>query len=391
MTTVFVGATNIITSLGFSTSGHCRRIKAGQTMFRIDPDGNPGSASVPLSLIDTPQLEQRFRASLDQGRTGLQPGPFTRLEKMHLLSISEILKNSRIKIRDPRTLLVLSTTKGNIDLLEKNRYPEIGPDRLYLWKLAEVLRFFFGNPNKPLVVSNACISGVLALIVGSRLIKAGRFDHVIVTGGDLVTEFVVSGFKSFRALSPKPCRPFDLSRDGLSLGEGCATVTLSRDHSVGGLPEKIIVAGGASSNDAHHISGPSRTGEGLMLAIHGALKESDLTPSDIDYLSAHGTATGYNDEMEAKAFSWLGLESVPVNSFKGYFGHTLGAAGVIESALAVESLRKNELFRSAGFQTPGTSKKLNVLTDYVTKEVTCCLKTASGFGGCNGAIVFKKI
>ncbi|MBI5603264.1 MAG: beta-ketoacyl synthase [Deltaproteobacteria bacterium] len=388
---IFVGNTNIISSLGFSTSGHCRRIKAGQTGVRIHSCGNPGSLSVPLSLIDTRQLAQRFQVSLDRDRLGLHPGPFTRLEKMHILSISEALKDSGINIRDSRTLLVLSTTKGNIDLLEKNRYPEIGPERLYLWKLAEVLRTFFGNPNKPLVVSNACISGVLALITGSRLIQAGRFDHVIVTGGDLVTEFVVSGFQSFRALSPKPCKPFDLSRDGLSLGEGCATVALSRDPSADGLSEKIIVAGGASSNDAHHISGPSRTGEGLVLAIRGALNEAALTPSDIDYLSAHGTATEYNDEMEARAFSRSGLESVPVNSFKGYFGHTLGAAGVIESALAIESLRKNELFRSAGFETPGTSQRLNVLTDHGTKEVGCCLKTASGFGGCNGAIVFKKM
>ena len=108
-----------------------------------------------------------------------------------------------------------------------------------------------------------------------------------------------------------------------------------------------------------------RTGEGLYVAIRRALKEASLDPLDIDYISAHGTATDYNDEMEAKALSWAGLERVPVNSFKGYFGHTLGAAGIIESALAIDSMRNNELFRSAGFENPGTSKHINILTDHI--------------------------
>ena len=386
-----MGADNAITSLGFSTTGHVEQIKADQTGISIYSGGNLSLTPVPLSLVDNRQLEDLFRQYMGKTQPVLQAGSFTPLEKLLILSISDVLKISGVNIKDPRNLIILSTTKGNIDLLEKGGYSAIEPDRIYLWKLAEFLRSFFDNPNKPLVISNACISGVLAILVGSRLIKAGRYDHVIVTGGDIVTEFVVSGFQSFQSLSSGPCKPFDAARDGLSLGEGCGTIVLSRDHSLCGIPEKIIVAGGSCNNDAHHISGPSRTGEGLYLAIREALKESALTPLDIDYISAHGTATDYNDEMEANAFSWSGLESVPVNSFKGYFGHTLGAAGVIESALAIDSMRNSELFRSAGFQISGTSEKINVLTNHLAKEVNCCLKTASGFGGCNGAIIFKKI
>lgn len=387
----FVGAANTITSLGFSTAELIEQIRADRTGIRPYAGGKLSPGPVPLSLVDDQQLENLFRPFLSKGKPVLQAGLFTRLEMLHILSISEVIHNSGVNIKDPRTLMILSTTKGNIDLLEKDRYPAIEPDRLYLWRLAELLRTYFGNPNKPLVVSNACISGVLAILVGSRLIKAGLYDHVIATGGDLVTEFVVSGFQSFQSLSPGPCRPFDADRDGLSLGEGCGTIVLSRDHSLVGIPEKIIVAGGASSNDAHHLSGPSRTGEGLYLAIRRALPEADLNPGDLDYISAHGTATDYNDEMEARAYSQAGLESVPVNSFKGYFGHTLGAAGVIESALVIHSLRQNTLFKSAGYQAPGTSKPLNVLTAHVARECNCCLKTASGFGGCNGALVFKKL
>jgi 3-oxoacyl-[acyl-carrier-protein] synthase I len=391
MVNVFIGAENTITSLGFSTAEMAEHILVNQTGIRPYPGGILSPSPVPLSLVDNQQLENLFRSFLFKSRPDLRPDGFTRLERLHLLSISEILKSSGVNITDSRTLILLATLKGNIDLLEKNRYPAIEPERLYLWKLAEVLKTFFNNPNKPLVVSNACISGVLAILVGSRLIKAGLYDHVIVTGGDLLTEFAISGFQSFQSVSPGPCKPFDKDRDGLSLGEGCGTIVLSRDHSLVGIPEKIIIAGGASSNDAHHLSGPSRTGEGLYLAIDRTLKESDLNPGDLDYISAHGTGTDYNDEIEAKAFSRAGLEAVPVNSFKGYFGHTLGAAGVIESALVIHSMQKNLLFKSAGFNTPGTSDPINVLTDHLAKGCHVCLKTASGFGGCNGVLVFKKI
>ena len=391
MINVFAGASNTITSIGFSTAEHVKQIKANQTGINIYPGGNLYPTPVPLSLVDNRQLPDLFRNYLCKTNPDLESSLFTRLEMLHILSISDVLKSSGINIKDPRTLIILSTTKGNIDLLEKDSYPAIGPERIYLWKLGEFLESFFNNPNKPLVVSNACISGMLAILIGSRLIKAGRYDHVIATGGDIVTEFVVSGFQSLQSLSPKPCKPFDAARDGLSLGEGCGTLVLSRNHSLSGIPEKVIVAGGSCTNDAHHISGPLRTGEGFYVAIRRALREASLDPLDIDYISAHGTATDYNDEMEGKALSWAGLERVPVNSFKGYFGHTLGAAGIIESVLAIDSMRNNELFRSAGFENLGISRHINILTDHVAKEVNHCLKTASGFGGCNAAIVFKKI
>jgi 3-oxoacyl-[acyl-carrier-protein] synthase-1 len=129
----------------------------------------------------------------------------------------------------------------------------------------------------------------------------------------------------------------------------------------------------------------------FYVAIRRALREASLDPLDIDYISAHGTGTDSYDETEAKALARAGLERVPVNSFKGYLGHTLGAAGIIESALAIASMRNNELFGSAGFENLGTSDRINVLTDHTIKKVNHCLKTASGFGGCNVAVIFKKI
>ncbi len=115
---------------------------------------------------------------------------------------------------------------------------------------------------------------------------------------DLISSFIYSGFQSFQAISPNPCRPFDADRDGISLGEAAATVILSANKT----PGSILLGGGSVSNDANHISGPSRTGEELFLAISSALKQSGTSNDEIDFISAHGTATRYNDEMEAKAF-----------------------------------------------------------------------------------------
>jgi 3-oxoacyl-[acyl-carrier-protein] synthase-1 len=391
MVDVFLGASNAITSLGFSTAEHVKQIKAGQIGITIYPGGELSPTAVSLSFVDSQRLLDLFRECLCERRPDFQPDSFTRSEMLHILSISDVLRNAGVSVEDPRTLIILSTLKGNMDLLKKDRLPAIEPDRVYLWKWGEFLGSFFNSSNKPLVVSNACASGLLAILIGSRLIKAGKYDHVIVAGGDIVTEFVVSGFQSFQSLSPEPCRPFDAARDGLSLGEGCGSIVLSRIHLLCGIPEKIVVASGSCTNDAHHISGPLRTGEMFYAAIRTALRESSLDPRDIDYVSAHGTGTDSYDETEAKALSWAGLEKVFVNSFKGYLGHTLGAAGIIESALAIESMRNNQLFKSAGFENSGTSKHINVLTDHIAREVNYCLKTGSGFGGCNVAAVFKKI
>jgi 3-oxoacyl-[acyl-carrier-protein] synthase-1 len=224
-------------------------------------------------------------------------------------------------------------------------------------------------------------------MAAARMIASGLYDHAVVTGGDAISEFVISGFQSFQALSPDPCKPFDINRTGLSLGEGCGTVILTADSTMTGFAQPVAYLGGATSNDANHISGPSRDGEGLYLSIAPAMKEAQVTPDDLDFVSAHGTATPYNDEMESLALTWAGLENVPVNSFKGYIGHTLGAAGVIETILSIYSIRNNILFKSAGYSENGVSRPLNVIMEHTSKSVRKVLKTASGFGGCNAAIV----
>ena len=255
--------------------------------------------------------------------------------------------------------------------------------------MAEVVAGFFKNPNTPLVVSNACISGLLAILVAKRLLEAGSYKNVVVAGADMVTHFVVSGFQSFKAVSPQPCKPFDETRDGITLGEAAGTIILGTTANENEeIP--VCIAGGASSNDANHISGPSRTGDGLYLAVKNAMNESGLSVSDIGHISAHGTATVYNDEMESKAFGLAGMQDIPLNSLKGYWGHTLGAAGIIESIAGIHALKENFLIKTQGFSNLGVPVEITIIDEIRQKEQKSFLKTASGFGGCNAAVIFKK-
>jgi 3-oxoacyl-[acyl-carrier-protein] synthase-1 len=187
-------------------------------------------------------------------------------------------------------------------------------------------------------------------------------------------------------MSDAPCQPYSANRTGVNLGEATAAVlvTSEKEHA------KVEIVGDGSINDANHISGPSRTGEGLFRSIQSAMNEANITSSTIDYISAHGTATPFNDEMEAIAFNRLGLQQVPVNSLKGYYGHTLGASGLLETVIGIESMLQNKLFVSLGFDDMGVSEPINVIQNNEEKTVQYFLKTASGFGGCNTAVVFKK-
>jgi 3-oxoacyl-[acyl-carrier-protein] synthase-1 len=283
---------------------------------------------------------------------------------------------------DPgRTLMLLSTTKGNISLID--RVASTDP-QLSLHHSAQQLASSAGIRNYH-VVSNACSSGVNALLVAKRFLQGGQFDHAIVIGADVLSDFVISGFKSLLALSDEPCRPFDASRKGINLGEAVGAVLLS----VNERKESVCISGGAMTNDANHISSPSRTGAELASAIQQAVKEAGIDTSEIDFISAHGTATLYNDEMETKAFHAAGVHSKPVHSLKGYFGHTLGAAGLIETIMCVHSLKKQETISSLGFVDHGVSLPLNVCTNGTHMPLRKILKTASGFGGTNAAMILS--
>ncbi len=382
MKTVFAAEGNIITSLGYTAEENFSAMEQGNS--GIQKFSNPKFLSFPFhaSLVDDRKLSEKF-STLSTNQN------YTRLEQLFILSIADVIEKSGVDLSNEKTLLIISTTKGNINLLEEQNYGIFPEKRLLLFEMAKEVACYFGMKNSPLVVSNACISGVLAIITAQRLIRSGQYENVIVSGGDLVSEFTLSGFNSFKALSDEPCKPYDAARKGITLGEGCGTLLLtSNENLLHNNEKKIKVAGGSVSNDANHISGPSRTGEELALAVNNAINEAQCANA-IDFISAHGTATTFNDEMEAKAFSVAGLQNVSLNSMKGFFGHTLGAAGIIESVIALETMKKNTMISSLGFENSGVSMPLNIIRQTEKKEINTSLKTASGFGGCNAALVFS--
>jgi 3-oxoacyl-[acyl-carrier-protein] synthase-1 len=372
----YIAGDNIITSLGFTTAANFEKISAGSTGVAITTDANLYPEPFPASMVDKSVLHSAAtEAGIDKS--------YTHFEQLIILSVTQALAGLGIELSAPETMLVISTTKGNIDLLKNNQgFPE---ERVNLWKSAHEIGKYFHASQTPVVISNACVSGVLAMIYAHRMIEQGRYKNIIVCGGDVLSEFIVSGFQSFFSLSKEVCKPFDKDRTGLTLGEGAGTIVLTSDKNI--CPRPLIeIVTGSGSNDANHISGPSRTGEGLYIAIRDVLNGNN----NIDFISAHGTATAYNDDMESMAFTRLSLSHVPVNSYKGYIGHTLGAAGVIESVFCFETMRKNLLVKTYGFENLGTVENLNIIGSNISKHVHTVLKTASGFGGSNATVLFKK-
>lgn len=380
MAKTFLSYNNIFSNLGFDSETVVENISKGNSGLEKFEDVSLLPEPFCASMISSEVIKSEFNKIGDASQ-------FTKLEQMLILSLKKVIDASNIPFNEKVGLLI-STTKGNIDVLEKES--NFTESRAYLSELGKTIQNFFGFKNEAIILSNACVSGVLAISVAKRFISEGKYDHFFITSGDLVTKFILSGFNSFQALSAEPCKPYDENRVGINLGEVAASALVT--SSAESLPKEAVeILGDATRNDANHISGPSRTGEGLFRSVTAALKEANLDPSQIDYISAHGTATHFNDEMEAIAFNRLGMQDVPLNSLKGYFGHTLGASGLIETIVGMHFMEKNILFSSKGFSDLGVSKRINIIKDNSSKKLQIFLKTASGFGGCNTAVILKKV
>ena len=314
---------------------------------------------------------------------------------------SEALKEAREsaqtileKISPERTGLVLSTTKANIHALERisENLPCSAAARRHLQAdlLAADLAAAHNARGPVQTVSVACVSGLVAISQGTKMIQRDEADAVLVVGVDCLSEFVVAGFTALKALDPLGCRPFDAARCGLSPGEAGAAIVLVRADLCS--PSAITIRGFGGSNDANHLTGPSRDGSGLAQAIRRALDVAKLLPSEIDFVHAHGTGTGYNDAMESLALKTIfGDACPPVSGAKGMLGHTLGAAGVVETICCVLAMQNNFL--------PGTPRLTNaaegtpsslVREPRTVARLKNILKLNTGFGGMNGALILQQ-
>ena len=321
---------SILSPLGIGSQANYDAVQAGRSGLKIYSDRFADVEPFCASLFDTPQ----------------------EFVPLCIQSVEEAVSRqlSAFSLQDKETIFVLSTTKG---------------DHLELLRPAQAIAAHFGNPNPPIVVSNACTSGVCAQITAMRLLEAGLYKHAVVVGCDLQTRFIVSGFQSFKALSPEPCTPFQPDRKGLNLGEAAATIIYSSQPSAVRVQPYWTLEAGSIHNDANHISAPSRTGEGAYRCLMDVLE--GYTPEQIRLIGVHGTATQYNDAMEQVAIERAGLQDVPKSMLKPYFGHTMGAAGVLETILCAMQMKESG----------------------VKSQESRLIKMLSGFGGVNAAIKLK--
>jgi len=424
-------ADNIFSPLGVTTAENFQAVMAGRSALTLHReavssfDYSVGTVRRELpepfmaSLFLPGEVGRRFAAAFPASQ-----GHFTRFEQMAILSASAALTDAKVDPRSPRVLFILSSTKGNVALLERSLSGVFPDGRVALGASAAVIARFFGNPNPPLVVSNACISGVCAQIAARRALQSGRCDVAVVIGADEQSEFIVSGFQSFKALSPEACRPFDAGRVGLNLGEAAATIVLGRKGEAEAVSGDWAIVSGAIRNDANHISGPSRVGEGSFRALRAVLHRvddacaasagttcrqgalsgisagmnEDISGASLEeavatlaFINVHGTATPYNDEMESIAIDRAGLAPVPVNGLKGYYGHTMGAAGVLETCLSMLAVDHHVIIGTRGYERCGVSRPLCLDAHHRPTGRRSFIKLLSGFGGCNAALLCRKL
>ena len=281
------------------------------------------------------------------------------------------------------------------ELAYRRRDPETGAfptDFIYgtthnTFSVADFTRHYFGLSGPAVVVSSACSSSAKVFSSARRMMEAGLIDAALVGGVDSLCLTTLYGFNSLGLISTQACRPFDIQRDGISIGEAAAFALLER------LPEHpdtdaVLLLGVGESSDAYHMSSPHPDGLGARMAMQDALQMADLTPADIDYINLHGTATQSNDAAEGKAVTGLFGSATPCSSTKGATGHTLGAAGGVEAVICALALQYNLL--PAGLNTRQLDPALNI--EYILENreqpVTRILSNSFGFGGTNCSLIF---
>jgi 3-oxoacyl-[acyl-carrier-protein] synthase-1 len=371
----------IISPLGFSSDENYSSVKRGLTGLRLHQNVFQVLQDFCGALLDRELVRDTFQALCPS--VGKK---FTFFEQIAILSAQKAIAEAEIHPDNADVVFILSTTKGNVELLEHQG--GFDSQRIHLWKSAQIISSFFGNKNFPVVVSNACTSGLTAQQVAAFYLNHRPYQYAVVIGAEVLSKFIIAGFQSFKALSMQVCRPFDRNRDGLNLGEAAACIVYAVKNKENMKKAKAIYLSGAGCNDANHISAPSRTGDGLFNVLRIALKNVDC--NNISFISAHGTATPYNDAMEAAALTRAGLNHLPVNSLKSYFGHTLGAAGILETIISYHALQECLILKNPTFRQTDENVNIKPNKTILNSDKPLFIKLMSGFGGNNAVMVMAK-
>jgi 3-oxoacyl-[acyl-carrier-protein] synthase II len=321
-----------------------------------------------------------------------------RAERMSLWAADEAIADAGLHLPDAELALSFGTTKGGIGpflgLVRDGVLPS-PPDRASYAGTGLALARHLGTHGPVEIASVACTSSNVAIGSALDLLRRGEARRVLAGGADAQSDFVISGFATLKALDPLPSRPFDGARRGLNLGEGAAFLVLEReaDALARGAKIRAVVSGYGISADAVHMTGPDKEGRGAARAIVAALAEAQLTAAALDFISAHGTGTVFNDLMEGKALgSALGARSatIPLHSIKSALGHTLGAAGALEAVACVRVLEAGLAPPTVGHEARDPEIALDVIAGSARSlRAHHVLSTSSGFGGTNAALILS--
>lgn len=327
---------------------------------------------------------------------------FTRTAMIGAIAAKQAVKNAGIvDINQYKTGLISATSVGGMDTTEKHYYDYFTDENLVKYisahdggDVAQKIAETIGLQGFVTTISTACSSAANSIMLGARLIRAGKLDRVIVGGTDALAKFTINGFKTLMILSDTYNTPFDNNRKGLNLGEAAAFLVLESDEVVKRENKKVLayVSGFGNANDAFHQTASSENGEGAFLAMEKAFKLANLKPSDIDYINMHGTATPNNDLSEGRAVIRIfGEENVPdFSSTKAFTGHTLAAAAAIEAVYSVLAIQNGIVYPNLNFETPMEEFHLIPQTEIKHKNIDHVLSNSFGFGGNCSTVIFSK-
>ena len=391
---VYVGGLGCVSALGLNVKNQLDKLISAQSGL-----GN-------LSLFETAhevvvgEIKHSTREMCDM--LGLRRDKeYSRTTVIGLMAAKEALADSGVNTSGLKIGLISATSVGGMDVSElfykefikdknKGRLRQlIGHD---CGASTQFMEKQLGINGFATTINTACSSANNAIMMGTRMIKAGLLDAVIAGGTDSLCRFTINGFSSLGILDKEVCRPFDASRSGLNLGEGAGYLFL-HSGKVKAAKSYCSVAGYANANDAFHQTASSSDGEGAYLAMKGAIEMSGVDKNDIGYINVHGTGTPNNDASEGVAMERIFGKDIPdFSSTKGYTGHTLGAAGGIESLFSILGLYYGYVWPNLNFSTSILEANLTPLTSCEKKiNMKGVMTNSFGFGGNCTSLVFKSI
>ncbi|WP_314894012.1 beta-ketoacyl-[acyl-carrier-protein] synthase family protein [uncultured Capnocytophaga sp.] len=327
---------------------------------------------------------------------------YSRTSLLGILALREAIKNASLDEESLHSLgLIMASSVGGMDMTERYFYDYATniPARRYITshnigEITQQMASYFGIKGFVTSLSTACSSSANAIITAANLIRTGRARTLAVGGADALSKFTINGFNALMILSDKEATPFDEHRKGLNLGEAGAFLILEAESEALKHGRKILaqLSGWGNANDAYHQTASSEDGEGAFLAIEKALHCSGLSPKDIDYINAHGTATVNNDLSESRALIRIfSEEQMPdLSSTKPFTGHTLAVASAVEAIISILSIEKEMIFPNLNFQTPMKEVNIKPVTVLKQKPIQHVLSNSFGFGGNCSALIFSK-